>query len=631
MTIQFFHADEVHAGILAVSEELGFALCQEQADLEVMVETSEENISSVSLSSGKARILYGGGKSRFFRALAHLLQWLKDGVTECAVTEHPVFESNGAMIDMSRNAVMNVPTVKTMLRKMALMGMDTFMLYTEDTYEIEGRPYFGYMRGRYTKSEIKELDAYAADLGIELIPCVQFLGHMPTHLSWLSAAPYKDTERVMLVGSEETYKLIDDILKTVCECFTTKKIHIGMDETMDLGLGKYLTLNGYRERHEIFLEHLNKVTAMVKSYGLQPMMWSDMFFRMAGKDIPGYYDYHPAVQLPDYICNAVPEGVTQVFWDYYQDSEEFYTCNIEKHKLLGDHTVFAGGVWGWSGYAVLFSRSLKKTRPALEACKKKGVKDVIATVWHNGSEAQLITSLAGIAWYADFGYTGEFNEESIKACFRRACGDWYDAIMKTEAVEYPHGSTGSIAKALVYNDPLTGLLDKHIAEQKLTGTYYKQLSAELKSIGQDSGIFEPSFAVIRSLSSLLENKTDFSIRLIKAYQDGNHATLAALAEECDEIIEKLTHFKDTCRNAWMTYNKPFGYEVHDIRLGGNIARFETAKQRILDYLDGRIPKIEELEEERLYLDCRNYRDDENKFSDSFVWKVYRNYATANIL
>ena len=107
--------------------------------------------------------------------------------------------------------------------------------------------------------------------------------------------------------------------------------------------------------------------------------------------------------------------------------------------------------------------------------------------------------------------------------------------------------------------------------------------------------------------------------------------MAALAEECDEIIEKLTHFKDTCRNAWMTYNKPFGYEVHDIRLGGNIARFETAKQRIWDYLEGRIPKIEELEEDRLYLDCRDYRDDENKFSDSFVWKVYRNYATANIL
>ena len=53
---------------------------------------------------------------------------------------------------------MKVETVKFMMRKMALMGQNAFMLYTEDTYEIEGRPYFGYMRGRYTKDELRELD-----------------------------------------------------------------------------------------------------------------------------------------------------------------------------------------------------------------------------------------------------------------------------------------------------------------------------------------------------------------------------------------------------------------------------------------------------------------------------------------
>ena len=40
------------------------------------------------------------------------------------------------------------------------MGYDTLELYTEDTYEIEGEPYFGYMRGRYTAREIKEIDVY---------------------------------------------------------------------------------------------------------------------------------------------------------------------------------------------------------------------------------------------------------------------------------------------------------------------------------------------------------------------------------------------------------------------------------------------------------------------------------------
>jgi N-acetyl-beta-hexosaminidase len=94
------------------------------------------------------------------------------------------------MIDVSRNPVTNLDTVKFMLRKMALMGMNTYMLYTEDTYEIKGRPYFGHLRGRYTKEEIKALDAYAAMLGIELIPCIQVLGHLATYLHHAAASSH---------------------------------------------------------------------------------------------------------------------------------------------------------------------------------------------------------------------------------------------------------------------------------------------------------------------------------------------------------------------------------------------------------------------------------------------------------
>ena len=88
---------------------------------------------------------------------------------------------------------MKVDTVKLLLRKIALMGLNTFMLYTEDTYEVEEYLYFGYMRGRYTKDEIRELDKYALALGIELIPCIQMLGHLATHLIWAASSEYKDT------------------------------------------------------------------------------------------------------------------------------------------------------------------------------------------------------------------------------------------------------------------------------------------------------------------------------------------------------------------------------------------------------------------------------------------------------
>lgn len=73
------------------------------------------------------------------------------------------------MIDCSRDAVMTVDKLKNFITILAKFGYDSVQLYTEDTYEIDGEPYFGYMRGRYTKEEIRTLGKFCRKLGVELI------------------------------------------------------------------------------------------------------------------------------------------------------------------------------------------------------------------------------------------------------------------------------------------------------------------------------------------------------------------------------------------------------------------------------------------------------------------------------
>src|SRR5699024_8058359 len=119
--------------------------------------------------------------------------------------EEPQFSTIGPMFDLSRNAVLKVDSFKGMLRKLSIMGFNSSMLYMEDTYEIKDEPYFGYMRGRYSYEQLKELDDYAFELGIELIPCIQTLAHLEEFLKWSNAAKYKDTRGALLLESEETY------------------------------------------------------------------------------------------------------------------------------------------------------------------------------------------------------------------------------------------------------------------------------------------------------------------------------------------------------------------------------------------------------------------------------------------
>ena len=78
----------------------------------------------------------------------------------------------------------------------------------------------------------------------------------------------------------------------------------------------------------------------------------------------------------------------------------------------------------------------------------------------------------------------------------------------------------------------------------------------------------------------------------------------------------------------MKYNKPFGWEVHDIRYGGQIMRFCTVKERISDYINGKIDSIAELEEERLRFDCA---PEGTPIGQGFLWPTYSTISSTGIL
>ena len=52
------------------------------------------------------------------------------------------FRTFGTMLDCSRNAVPNLHTLKKWVDLTASLGYNTLLLYTEDTYEVPGQPYF---------------------------------------------------------------------------------------------------------------------------------------------------------------------------------------------------------------------------------------------------------------------------------------------------------------------------------------------------------------------------------------------------------------------------------------------------------------------------------------------------------
>ncbi|HEU0113786.1 MAG TPA: beta-N-acetylhexosaminidase, partial [Thermomicrobiales bacterium] len=401
---------EIEAGLAEVGPLLGV---ERAADgLPVAVERVDDDRVEVVKRDDGAAIRYRQ-PSQFFRALGLLTEGLA-AEGDLDIVETPRFDMVGPMIDVSQgNAVPTVETVKRMLRRMAIMGLDMIMLYAEDSYEVPERPWFGYMRGRYSADQMREIDDYAAMLGIELIPCIQTLGHLFEVLKWNAFADLRDDDWSLLVGHEPTYQFVEEMIRAASGPVRTKRIHIGMDEAWGIGQGRSLIQNGWRPKFELMTEHLERVLEITRRLGLQPMMWGDMFFR-ALSPTNSYRD----VTIPPELARTVPQDVELIYWDYYEADPSRYVDLIRAHKSLnGEPPIFGGGIWNWRPWSLNYGYTFAATNAALAACKQEGVREIIATTWgDDGTECDLEAVMLGLQLFAEDCYHDEPSREDV---FRR--------------------------------------------------------------------------------------------------------------------------------------------------------------------------------------------------------------------
>lgn len=594
---------EIECGLGILCKQYGVTI--EFDGLPINVEMTDKNILEVRLSEGKGLIRFNK-KNHFFRGFGLFIEALRQE-ENFYISEIPQFTTNGILLDVSRNAVLKTESIKTFIDNMAVMGLNMMMLYTEDTYTIQNKPYFGYMRGRYSFDEIKSIDDYADVFGIEVIPCIQTLAHLKTALKWEYAASIIDTNDILLVGNEDTYKFIDEMIKAASAPVRSKRIHIGMDEAHNLGLGKYLDENGYRRRFDIMNEHLARVREIAYSNGLKPMMWADMYFRLASKT--GNYRDLDAV-IPQDVIDKVSKDVQMVCWDYYHNDSDFYREFIKRHKRLGCDTIFAGGIWTWNGVAINYTKTFLSTNAALSVCKEENIREVFATMWgDNGAETDLFTSFLGLQLYAEHGYSEELNMDKLKKRFEFCTGASFDSFMLLDGFDnIPATSTEKLkgpsnpSKLLLWQDVLIGLFDRHFEGFDMDN-YYLNLSKKLEEAKKYAGKWEFMYDVPLKLAKVLSIKSDCGKRIKASYDMGNMSALKEIAEvDLPQLYKLVNDLRVAHRELWMKNCKPFGWEVLDLRYGGLLARIETASFRILEYTEGKILKIEELEEERLFFD-----------------------------
>ena len=495
--------------------------------------------------------------------------------------------SCGAMLDCSRNAVPTLEGAKRLIDRLAALGLNLLLLYTEDTYEVPEYPYLGYLRGRFTMEEIRQLDAYAASYDMELMPCIQTLGHMAQFLQWEHHRDLRDRPDILLIDDEKTYTLIEAMLKTLRSCVRTGRIHIGMDEAHEVGLGRYLDLHGPVDRMELMRRHLEKVANLCRKYGFQPMMWSDMFFRLGSKT-GEYYDME--ADIPQQVIDQMPD-VNMCYWDYYHMDEAFYDHMIRQHARMGK-VVFAGGVWVWSGFLPHVKRTQATMRPALKTCARHQVDTVFATLWgDDGNETNAFLALNQMPIFSEACWQGpDFTDERAAQLGAFLTGV-KDEVFQAFGELYPSAEDQRTGKALIWCDPLYPLWD--FGHEPIDAAIARFAKAE--KVVSACDMLEGRYAALVFRTARMKGELIRDLR--SAYTAKDLSALAHIAEEAIPAVHAVfQQLMLTHRTLWERDMRRNGWEVLCLRYGGVSARLLDVQVELRRYLKGELPCIAELEE-----------------------------------
>lgn len=77
-------------------------------------------------------------------------------------------------------------------------------------------------------------------------------------------------------------------------------------------------------------------------------------------------------------------------------------------------------------------------------------------------------------------------------------------------------------------------------------------------------------------------------------ESGEKSALESLISDYERLIVLIDEFYNAFKEQWEKENKPNGFEVQDIRIGGLRLRVQHCKERIENFVSGKISAIEEL-------------------------------------
>ncbi len=348
------------------------------------------------------RIEAGDAAGAFYgrMTLRQLARFCPDALPCGEIEDSSDIPIRGVMLDISRDKVPTLDTLFMLVDMLAEWKVNHLQLYMEHTFAYRNHRDVWAEASPMTAAEIRTLDAYCRERFIELAPNQNTFGHFERWLkhpryrplaecpdgfqrpggAWRAATTLDPTQPAAL-------ELVAELLAELLPNFTSRRLHIGCDETWELGQGRSRDEVRRLGLARVYLDHLAKLKHVAQVHDCMPHYWGDMIWN----------------HFADHV-GVLDREMVHVDWGYYRRYP--YREHGEKLAQAGIPFWFAPGTSTWCTLTGCNEAGIGSNRSAVRAGLEYGAGGILNTDWGDGGHWQTLpvgfiglAAGAAVAWY----------------------------------------------------------------------------------------------------------------------------------------------------------------------------------------------------------------------------------------
>lgn len=288
------------------------------------------------------------------------------------IRDWPALRWRGVQDDISRGPVPTLDYQKKQIRTFAAYKINAYSPYFEHTLAYPSHPLIAPPGGAMTPDQVKELVAYAARYHITVIPEQEAFGHLHHVLrhelySGLGETPHG---HVLAPGDPGSLALIRDMFTSIDSLFPGPFVHLGADETFELGRGRTAERVKTLGLGPVYVDFLRTVA---ESLATIPGMEKKRFLFWG--DIAG--------SSPELISD-LPKSMIAVPWEYGAASG--FDSSIVRFTRRGMETWVAPGTSSWGRVYPDNGVAIPNIHGFVAAGQRLGATGMINTTWDDDGE-----------------------------------------------------------------------------------------------------------------------------------------------------------------------------------------------------------------------------------------------------